>query len=110
MEAKRPCNDRVQIGRDAERFIKWDLFFVGRLRASLLLEHGGCPAALFLDSLALLLDDGLVRDHRPIALSHAREAPSRFEVGLVETGEDVVAEISLELRIDILLAVDFVCE
>ena len=55
-----------------------------------------------------LVQDSFVRDYGPIFLSLTREAPGGLEIWLIKAWEDIVAEISLKLSVEVLLAVNFV--
>ena len=57
-----------------------------------------------------LVCGSFIGDDCPVALSETRHAPCGLQVRLVEAREYIMAEISLELSVDILLPIDLVNE
>ena len=79
------------------------------------MEEGGCPATFRLQIRTLLRgrfvnERSFIGNDCPVGFSLALESPCSLEVGLVETREDVVAKICLELSVQVLLTIDLVRE
>ena len=108
---ERTSNDREKICRDAVRFAKEHLLLIGGFRVCFVSEQTGCLRASFLESCTCLVTNfGFVRNDGPIAFGDALKAPGGLEVRLVEAREDVMAVVSLELGVEVLLGVHLVNE